>query len=96
MARAAHHRHRKELEDRHAVLRERLSRLDESSVDPVRHAAKRVEDALSRLDNDTYGTCELCKGPIEEATLAADPATPFCADCAQRQASVITGNPHVE
>jgi RNA polymerase-binding transcription factor DksA len=96
MGSAAHEQHRNALEARHAALTKRLGALDEATSDPVRHALKAVEDALSRLDNGTYGTCEMCKGRIDDARLAADPITPFCADCEQRQASVITSDPHVE
>ena len=39
-----------------------------------------VEKALTRLDEGTYGTCEVCGNPVGEARLEAMPATRFCID----------------
>jgi YteA family regulatory protein len=37
-----------------------------------------VEHALRRLDDGTYGTCEVCGKPIPEERLEALPATRLC------------------
>ena len=37
-----------------------------------------VERALAKLDDGTYGQCEICGEPIAEARLEAMPATRFC------------------
>ena len=37
-----------------------------------------VEHALARLDEGTYGTCEMCGQPIGDARLEAMPAARFC------------------
>ncbi len=37
-----------------------------------------VEHALHRLDDGTYGTCEVCGEAIGEARLEAAPATRVC------------------
>lgn len=34
--------------------------------------------ALGRIENGTYGVCEVCGGPIEETRLAADPTAATC------------------
>lgn len=39
-----------------------------------------VEKALSRLDDGTYGTCEVCGAAIPDARLELMPATRFCID----------------
>lgn len=39
-----------------------------------------VERALGKLDEGTYGSCEVCGGPIGESRLEAMPATRFCID----------------
>jgi RNA polymerase-binding protein DksA len=39
-----------------------------------------VERALAKLDDGTYGRCEVCGEPIAEARLEAMPATRFCID----------------
>lgn len=38
-----------------------------------------VERALARLDDGTYGTCEVCAQPIPDGDLAADPTARLCA-----------------
>lgn len=39
-----------------------------------------VERALQRLDEGSYGTCQVCGAAIDEERLAAEPATAFCAE----------------
>jgi RNA polymerase-binding transcription factor DksA len=34
--------------------------------------------ALEKIENGTYGTCDVCGGTIEEARLEADPAATTC------------------
>ncbi|HEX2850010.1 MAG TPA: TraR/DksA C4-type zinc finger protein [Acidimicrobiales bacterium] len=52
-----------------------------------------VEHALQRIDNGSYGTCEACGKPIDDARLEAMPATRFCVDdqaVAEREARSAT------
>ena len=42
-----------------------------------------VEAALAKLDDGTYGKCEVCGNPIPEARLEAMPASRFCIDHAE-------------
>ena len=37
-----------------------------------------VENALSRIENGTYGTCEVCAEPIEQQRLHALPYATLC------------------
>ncbi|MBE0538404.1 MAG: SpoIIE family protein phosphatase [Ignavibacterium sp.] len=39
---------------------------------------KQVDAALERIDNGSYGICEICKGEIEAERLAADPLVTVC------------------
>jgi DnaK suppressor protein len=39
-----------------------------------------VDGALRRLDDGTYGRCEVCGGEIDDARLAASPTTTTCAE----------------
>jgi RNA polymerase-binding transcription factor DksA len=39
-----------------------------------------VEAALARLDDGSYGTCEVCEQPVSAARLEAMPSTRFCID----------------
>lgn len=39
----------------------------------------RVDRALARLDDGSYGTCEICAGPIADEDLESDPTASRCA-----------------
>lgn len=45
----------------------------------------KVDQALSRYENGSYGTCELCGKPIEPARLERLKNTTMCAACARSQ-----------
>ncbi len=53
---------------------------DLSILDQVEGELAAIEEALARLDNGTYGTCEACGKPIGDERLEAMPATRFCVD----------------
>ncbi|MDN6276460.1 TraR/DksA C4-type zinc finger protein [Psychrobacter sp.] len=42
-----------------------------------------VENALSRVENETYGECEVCAEPIEEKRLEALPYATLCMEHAE-------------
>jgi DnaK suppressor protein len=44
-----------------------------------------IEDALDRIDRQTYGRCEGCGGPIREKRLAAVPWARLCLACKQEE-----------
>ncbi|MBF4161236.1 TraR/DksA family transcriptional regulator [Nocardioides acrostichi] len=44
--------------------------------------ASALEEALTRLDAGTYGTCERCGEPIPAARLEVRPAAATCVGCA--------------
>ncbi len=44
-----------------------------------------VDRALRKMDEDRFGVCEDCGGPIAEPRLEAMPATRWCIDCASRR-----------
>lgn len=44
----------------------------------LRNELDEVERALGKLDDGSYGACEICGEPISEARLEAMPATRFC------------------
>ena len=46
----------------------------------LREQLDEIEAALARLDQGTYGLCEVCSQPIADDRLAAMPATRFCID----------------
>jgi DnaK suppressor protein len=53
----------------------------EASIDAVDHMLDEVEQALSRLDDGTYGRCAVCTEAIDDAHLAAAPMARTCVTC---------------
>jgi len=53
---------------------------DLSILERVESELADIEHALARLDDGTYGTCEACGRPIDEARLEAMPAARLCVD----------------
>jgi DnaK suppressor protein len=43
-----------------------------------------IDEALSKIDQGTYGRCESCGGDITEARLEAMPAARLCMACASK------------
>jgi len=41
----------------------------------------KVKEALERIENDTFGSCEVCGEEISEERLKARPVTTLCIDC---------------
>jgi RNA polymerase-binding transcription factor len=46
---------------------------------------ERVERALAKLDDGTYGTCDVCGGAIPEKRLEAMPDSTLCVECAAQE-----------
>jgi DnaK suppressor protein len=46
---------------------------------------ERIQDALARLDEGTYGICEDCNNPIASARLRALPFAECCVSCQERR-----------
>jgi RNA polymerase-binding transcription factor DksA len=68
---------------------------DLTILDNIEGELADVEHALQRLDDGTYGTCEACGKPIDDARLEAMPATRFCvADQARAEHELRTSAPH--
>jgi len=51
--------------------------------DAGRRSLKDIEDALLRVRDGTYGNCERCAKPIDEARLEAVPHARMCIACAE-------------
>ena len=68
----------------------RLSRMDSIQVQAMAQAAntrrvvelRRIDAALTRIDEDEYGWCAGCGEAIEPKRPEIDPAAPQCAVCA--------------
>jgi DnaK suppressor protein len=50
----------------------------------ARHQLVQIDDALRRLDQGSYGTCQRCGNQIEPARLEALPHAILCMDCKRR------------
>ena len=48
---------------------------------PKRQELEAIEEALNRLENGSYGYCEVCGQPIEPRRLEIMPETPLCRNC---------------
>lgn len=57
--------------------------LEEGLDEGVRDTVRRIEDALKRIDEGTYGRCEIDDKPIPEDRLRAIPWTTRCIEHAQ-------------
>jgi len=69
---------RTELERRHKRLQ---AALKSSPAEPgLSILFDQVDAALARMDNGTFGLCEICSDPIERDRLLADPLVRFCLD----------------
>lgn len=62
-----------------AFEREQLAALRDRAT----HSLAELDAALTRLDEGTYGTCEVCEAAISDERLAALPATRRCVSCAR-------------
>lgn len=61
---------------------------DFSILDSLETELVEIESALRRLDDGTYGTCEVCGGTIGDERIEALPATRFCVEhAAAREAA---------
>jgi len=52
--------------------------LDTTVVQKAEDELQEVNAALQRLDEGSYGVCEVCQQPIPDARLEASPATRYC------------------
>lgn len=67
---------------------EAISRLTEIGVgQSLESTLARIERALSKLDEDTYGDCDVCGQPIASARLQAMPDSVMCLSCAAAERS---------
>jgi DnaK suppressor protein len=53
--------------------------------DRERKLIAKMQEAIRRIDDGTFGVCEDCAGPISEKRLLARPVTTQCIDCKTKQ-----------
>jgi DnaK suppressor protein len=63
---------------------EAVSRLtDVGAGEKLEQMAARIDRALAKIDDGTYGICDVCGSPILPARLRAAPESVRCIDCAR-------------
>ncbi len=64
---------------------EAVSRFTDVGVaDSLQVSMERIERALAKFEEGTYGTCDVCGGPIALLRLRAAPESAVCIDCARQ------------
>ena len=53
--------------------------------DRERKLIEKIKEALERIDNGTFGMCEICGKEVGEERLKARPVTTRCIDCKKKQ-----------
>jgi DnaK suppressor protein len=53
--------------------------------DRERQLLSKIDEALARMDEGTFGTCQECEEPIEPRRLEARPVSTLCIACKERQ-----------
>ncbi len=53
--------------------------------DRERKLISKIREALERIEDGTYGYCEICGGEIAEKRLIARPVTTMCIACKSKQ-----------
>ena len=69
---------REQLEKRHRELAGVCSKAPDP---PFLELLQEVDAAIVRIDEGTFGTCEVCEGSVERERLIADPLVRVCLDC---------------
>lgn len=59
--------------------------LNFSLSDGERNLLMQIDEAFTRLKNETFGICTNCGATIGEKRLSAVPWTPYCIDCQELQ-----------
>lgn len=59
-----------------------------SLIEPKRQELLAIEEALQRLENGSYGECEMCGRQIEPRRLEIMPQTTLCRDCQSRKEKI--------
>lgn len=50
-----------------------------------KHLLSKIEEALERIEDGSYGYCEVCEEPIGDARLRARPVATYCISCKEEQ-----------
>ena len=68
------------------------SHLLDSLADWYNNETSRIDDALVRIDEGSFGVCLACHEPIQSQRLDAAPDATFCAECQSIREMVISAS----
>lgn len=54
---------------------------DDGDAARIRHLLEEVDAALARMDDSTYGICQVCQDPVEAERITTDPLVCVCLGC---------------
>lgn len=58
-------------------------KIEFSSTNSLHEGVNKIKLALSKIDNDHYGTCAICRKPIKKEDLDTIPFSNRCIHCAK-------------
>lgn len=58
-----------------------MAKIDENIFSANRAELSEIEKALKKIENKTFGKCEMCKEEIDIKRLEAKPYARFCIKC---------------
>lgn len=67
------------------ALQESSSIRDLRIRDRERKLITKIQEALDRIDDNSFGICDICEEPIGQKRLKARPVTALCLDCKESQ-----------
>jgi DnaK suppressor protein len=67
-----------------SVSEERTRELDMILTDREKRKLLQIDDALDRIDEETYGQCEDCGTKIPRARLKVLPFAKYCVECQEK------------
>jgi DnaK suppressor protein len=67
-----------------SVSEERTRELDMILTDREKRKLLQIDDALDRIEDETYGQCEECGTKIPRARLKVLPFAKFCVECQEK------------
>ena len=67
-----------------SVSEERTRELDLILTDREKRKLAQIDDALDRIEDNTYGLCEECGVKIPKARLKVLPFAKFCVECQEK------------
>ena len=88
------HEPEKELEE--TASKETLSREIEQRSENVQAEIRRIDSALTKMEEGGYGRCEACRRPIKAKRLRAVPWTRYCVNCADVRERLSAGGVDAE